>query len=286
MAVEAADAFEAAGAHSARGWRARLSLVFRAPHGRTIVAERSHFGPLCIQRPFHPEGGACHVYVLHPPGGLAGGDHLEIAANVETGGEALITTPAATKVYRSAGDASVQGQTLHVAAGASLEWLPCEQILFGASRARLRTQVTLDGAARFIGWESVCLGRPTFGDTYRDGWLDQRTRISVDGRPVLVERTVLEPAADVLTRPWGLGRHTVFAALYAYPADDAQLTVVRSALAEHDICAGATRLDHLLVVRALAARAEPLRAAWVAAWAALRPGVIGREPCVPCIWRT
>ncbi len=132
----------------------------------TVVARRRHEGPFCIQRPFYPGDGACHVYLLHPPGGLAAGDELDLTVDVEPGAAALLTTPAATKFYRSDGAPSVQRQTLRVAAGAALEWLPLDTILFGGSRALIETDVVLAPGARFIGWEQLSLGRPLSGDRY------------------------------------------------------------------------------------------------------------------------
>jgi urease accessory protein len=134
-----------------------------------VVARRRHEGPFYIQRPFHPGDGACHVYLLHPPGGLAAGDTLDLDVEVEPGAAALLTTPAATKFYRSDGAPSVQRQTLHVASGASLEWLPLDTILFGGSRALIETEVALEPGARFLGWEQLSLGRPLSGDCYTTG---------------------------------------------------------------------------------------------------------------------
>ena len=95
--------------------------------GRTILSRRSHRGPLMVQRPFTPEGPELpHVYLLHPPGGIVAGDTLAIDARLGEGCHALLTTPAAAKVYRSrpAADRSRQVQRLSAGPGSSLEWLP------------------------------------------------------------------------------------------------------------------------------------------------------------------
>ena len=121
----------------------------------------SHRGPLVVQRPFLPEGpGVCHVYVLHPPGGLVGGDELTIDVEVDAGAHALVTTPAASKVYRTTGAVARQVQRLRVAGGATLEWLPQEAILYDGARAALETRVELATGARFIGIDAVCFGLP------------------------------------------------------------------------------------------------------------------------------
>src|SRR5689334_8281039 len=88
----------------APGCRGRLDVRFEPRAGRTVVASRRHEGPLLVQRAFHPEAdGTCHLYLIHPPGGVVGGDELEVSLEVAPGAAALVSTPAATKLYRSSG---------------------------------------------------------------------------------------------------------------------------------------------------------------------------------------
>jgi urease accessory protein len=125
------------------GWEARLALEFEALSGRTRLVRRSHRGPLAVQRPFHPEAdGTCHCYVLHPPGGVVAGDRLELDVLVRGAGRALLTTPAATKLYRRGeGAASHALQRFSVASGSRLEWLPQETIAYAGAESRLETRV-------------------------------------------------------------------------------------------------------------------------------------------------
>ncbi len=104
----------------ASGWRARLELGFAPRPGRTALVHRRQRGPLAVQRPFYPEDDVCHLYLLHPPGGVVGGDSLHIQADAGAGAHALVTTPGATKFYLSAGASAQQVQILRVAVGASL----------------------------------------------------------------------------------------------------------------------------------------------------------------------
>jgi len=281
-------------------WRGELALTLAVAAGKTVVARRSHTGPFYIQQPFHPGDGVCHVYLLHPPGGLAGGDVLALDADVGAAAAALLTTPAATKFYRSDGATSVQQQTLRVAADASLEWLPLETILFGGSRAHIETHVELDADARFIGWEQTSLGRPLSGDHYGTGSLEQRTRIDVAGEPRLIERLRWRAGDRLLDADWGLAAFGVCGALYAYPADDHLLARVRERLgaatpsfdappAVRGVAGarcGATLLDDLLVVRCLAHEPEVLRTLLESLWCMVRPAVLGRAASVPRVWRT
>jgi len=280
-------------------WRGALSLSFTAAAHGTVLAKRRHEGPFCVQRPFYPGDGAAHVYLLHPPGGLAGGDELVLDVGVEPNAAALLTTPAATKFYRSDGAPSVQRQTLRVVAGASLEWLPLDTILFGGSRARIETDVELEAGARFIGWEQLSLGRPLSGDRYAAGTFEQHTRIGVAEEPLLIESLRWTAGDRLLTAEWGLASFGVCGALYAYPVHDPLLVRVRERLGaatpsleqpdaggDPRLRCGATLLGELLVVRCLAAAPEDLRNLFEALWRALRPAVLGRAPSAPRVWKT
>src|SRR6185436_15824208 len=171
------------------GWHAALELGFAAASGATRLARRKHRGPLVVQRPFLPEGpGVAHVYVLHPPGGLVGGDELTLDVEVDAGAHALVTTPAASKIYRTNGAAVRQVQRLRVAGGATLEWLPQEAIIYDGARATLETRVELGPGARFIGFDAVCFGLPARRAPFESGHCRQMFEIFRDGRPLLIER--------------------------------------------------------------------------------------------------
>ena len=104
-----------------RGWLGRLDLGFEVRAGRTVLAHKRQVGPLTVQRPFYPEGNSCQLYLLHPPGGLVGGDRIEIRLDVAAGASVLVTTPGAAKFYRSVGTAVTVQQGLRIAAGGLLE---------------------------------------------------------------------------------------------------------------------------------------------------------------------
>ncbi|MEO8465146.1 MAG: urease accessory protein UreD [Gammaproteobacteria bacterium] len=274
-----------------RGWRGALALRFASRGGKTVLAERRHEGPLYIQQTFSPGDGVCHAYLLHPPGGLAGGDELTLDARCDPGARVLLTTPAATKFYRSDGLPSVQRQRLHVAADATLEWLPLDTILFGGSRATIETSVELARGARFIGWEQLSLGRPLSGDHYAAGWLEQRTRISVAGEPLLIDTLRWRAGDRLLDAEWGLAGFGVCGALQVFPADARLLAPIRGLLgavtpSSHELRCAATLLGELLVVRCLSHSAERMRNLLEELWALVRTAVIGCAPSPPRIWRT
>ncbi len=267
-------------------WQARLALTAAPCHGRTVLTRRQRSGPLAVQKVLYPEGTTGHVYLLHPPGGLVGGDTLHFDIEAAPGAELLLTTPASGKVYRSDGRCARQTADLAVADGSSLEWLPQDNILFDSSRFEGRTRITLGRAARYIGREQLTLGRPAHGDRFSDGATDQHTTVILDGAPLLEERLRFAAPSPFMRVPWGLGGRSVLGTLFAYPADDDTLALARKVGHDEDTEAAATRLDALLCLRCLGHDATRVREYLARVWEALRPDVIGRAPCVPRVWAT
>jgi len=274
------------------GWQAALDLGFAAEGGATRLARRAHRGPLVVQRPFLPEGpGVCHVYVLHPPGGLVGGDELTIDVAVDAGAHALVTTPAASKVYRTTGATARQVQRLRVAGGAALEWLPQEAIIFDGARATLDTRVDLEPGARFIGIDAICFGRPAGQAPFERGSCRQGFELHRAGRPLLIERGRYDAGGDAMRARWGLGGACVLAFLTAAPAPtDAAVDAVRAlaaAATDGDLAAATILGDgDALAVRYIGHSAERARAFLHGAWRLLRPAVLGRAAVPPRVWAT
>jgi urease accessory protein len=268
------------------GWKARLRMRFSRRNERTRLVSKSQSGPLTVQRPFYPEGDACHLYLLHPPGGVVGGDRLQLEVKVDRTAHVLLTTPGAGKFYRSSGPIAGLEQRFEVSDGASLEWLPQETILFDGAKAELHSQVTLHADARFIGWEVYCLGRPAAGERFANGQAVLRLALHRNRKPLLLERLDIQGLAH-LDRSAGLRGHPVTATLLALPADRTTLDQTRSDLAQQpDLVAGATLLDDLLVVRCLGYDSEPVKRLLEQMWRTIRPGILGLEPCTPRVWAT
>jgi urease accessory protein len=268
------------------GWSARLELGLERRGGRTVLAVKRQLGPLTVQRPFYPEGGVCHLYVLHPPGGVVGGDGLELDIEVGTRAHALVTSPGATKFYRSAGPLAVQRQRLRVRDGGVLEWFPHEGILFPGARLQSRTRIELAGSARFVGWDIISLGRPVIGERFDAGRADLGLMILRDGRPLLSERLRLSAASD-LDGPSGLRGQPICATLVASGANSDDLAAARAHLRTADGPAFAmTLVADVLVARGLADGVEAIHRIFAALWGILRPRLLGRESCAPRIWAT
>ncbi len=293
--------------NSQGAWRARLELAFFAderqaatnstePAGRTRFARKVGYGPLYVQKPFYPEGAPCHVYLLHPPGGVVGGDKLNVEMTVGRDAHALITTPAATKFYRSAGPWAEQCSTLHVAPTGVLEWLPQASLLFSGCRVRLRTRVFLAPGSRYIGWEFCCLGRPAAQEMFSAGVLDQHIEVyrretaAAKPLPMFLERNHWAGNDALLRARWGLSGATTVGLLCATPLDAEMTATLRTTMAETqfsaDVSSSISLLNGVLTARVLAAGAEPAHRWLSHIWQLLRPMLLDRPACTPAVWQT
>ncbi|MBV1788133.1 urease accessory protein UreD [Marinobacterium sp. D7] len=280
---------------AAQGWEALLRLGYARRGDKTRIVERERRGPLAVQRPFYPEqAGVCHTYLLHPPGGVVGGDSLDIQVRVEAGAQALITTPGATKFYRSGGRLATQRQTLTVASGGLLEWLPQENIFFPDAFARVETHVELETGAGFIGWDLQCLGRPANGEVFDIGQVNCVTHLSIDGELVLIDQLRTQ-GRGLVDAAAGLRGYPMQSSLFVVPGSgcatsgQALLEDIRGVIAAADCSSlevGATQVDGVLVVRALGAGTEPILRLFTAIWCSLRPALTGLEAVPPRIWAT
>lgn len=264
-------------------WHAGLTLDFERRGARTVLASRHHTGPLLVQHPFYPEGPVCHVYLIHPPGGVVGGDVIEMDINCRPGAEVLITTPAAGKFYRSNGAVASQTIRLDVAENSALEWFPQETIFFDGALAECRTRVNLDRDARFFGWEILVLGRPACQETFLTGRALINLELWQNSKPMLLERMLLN--SETIGVACGLMDHPLVATLLIHPANQANLDQVRNAAKDYRFF-GATLTEKLLVCRLLGHQAEPARRLFASIWKMLRPALSGRAAESPRIWAT
>jgi urease accessory protein len=237
-----------------------------------------------VQRPFHPEGNTCHAYIVHPPGGVVGGDELQLEVEACESAQVLLTTPAATKFYRSAGRFAQQRQTLR-ATNSTIEWLPQETIFYPGSRVSSETRIHLDDRSAFIGWEIPCLGLPARNEPFDAGELRLNLELWRGETPLLIDRMRLAGDSPSRQAAWGLAGHEAIGTLLAYPADRAAVDLVR-AVDGRDVPFAVTLVDGVLVCRALAAQAEPVKQLFIAIWQQLRPHLLKRPAVLPRIWAT
>lgn len=274
-------------------WHAQLQLDYQLEAGRT-VARHQHSGPLRILQSLYPEGDAiCHNVLVHPPGGLVGGDTLSIAVQAAAGSHALVTTPGATRFYRSDGALALQDTRIRLQTGARLEWLPLEAICYDACQAENRLCMDLAPGAELIGWDVTALGLLHAQQPFVAGRFQQH--IEIPG--VWLERGRIDAAdALLLDSPLGLAGHRCLASLFFCAGGAiererlaAALECARGVLEAHPLApqAGVTGPHpQVVVVRVLAPVVEPAMQLLRQVWAGWRQRLWGLHGQLPRIWAT
>lgn len=244
-------------------------------------------GPLTIQKALYPEGReCCHAIILHPPAGMVEQDHLTLKLAVGNRAAALVTTPGATKWYTARGEARLR-LTASVGDGATLEYLPQENIVFDGAQAAVQSDVDLVASARFVLLDVTALGRAAVGETLTCGKWRQRTTVRRDGEIIWWENMGLCGSDSRLVSPAALGGATAFGTLLlaASTLEKSHLDAAR-AVSRQRCRAGVTLLPGILVARALGDGTEVVRNHLIDIWHTLRPTLIGRAAQTPRIWRT
>ena len=274
-------------------WHARLELDYRLEAGKTLARHR-HSGPLRILQSLYPEGDAiCHNVLVHPPGGLVGGDTLELEITAEPGTHGLVTTPGATRFYRSAGEPAVQRTRITLTDHSRLEWLPLEAICYNQCVAENHLTLSLGREAEFIGWDVTALGLPLAAQPFETGSLLQH--IEVPG--VWLERgRIVAQDLRLLDGPTGMDGQRCLATLFFVAGSKIERTrreqaleLARAVIAEHPLhqLAGATSPDgQVIVVRVLAPLVEPAMDLLRRVWTTWRAQLWGLSAQSPRIWST
>lgn len=274
-------------------WHGQLTLDYRHDGHRTVAADR-HTGPLRILKSLYPEGPAiCHNVLVHPPAGLASGDLLTIDAHVGPGAHALITTPGATRFYRSSGEVARQVANLRVDAGARLEYLPLETLCYPDTLGENHTELTLAPEAEAMGWDVLALGLPASGAPFHAGRFTQHIAL----RGAWLERGTIDASdSRLLQSPLGWAGNSVMATLWfacGSPLHGARraslLDAARECASAHVLApsAGATApQSQVVVLRALAPRVEPAMNLLIEVWTRWRDLAWGLTAPVPRVWRT
>jgi urease accessory protein len=274
-------------------WHAHLSLNYRRDAERTLVHDR-HTGPLRVLASLYPEGPAiCHNVLVHPPGGIVGGDVLELELTLGEQSHALLTTPGATRFYRSAGTPASQSVLARVADRARLEWLPLQTTCHRGALARSSLRFELAPGAEMMGWDMLALGLPASGEAFDQGRFTQQ--IELPG--VWLERGVIDGQdTRLLDSPLGWAGHRVMGTLWlaagaplAAARRDALLDAARNITTGHALraTAGSTSPhDELVLLRVLAPRVEAVMDLLSSVWARWRELAWGVPACMPRVWRT
>jgi urease accessory protein len=192
-------------------WHAQLQLKYQLEQQRS-VCRHSHTGPLRVLQSLYPEGDAvCHNVLVHPPGGLVGGDTLDIDVHVAKGAHGLLTTPGATRFYRSEGAQAVQSTTLRLDAGARLEWLPLEALCYSGCLATNRLVMELAPSSELIGWDVTALGLPNANLPFEHGEFLQHIELK---NQWLERGNIAANDALLMNSPLGLAGHRCIASIF------------------------------------------------------------------------
>ena len=272
-------------------WHAKLQLNYSRQSAHTVL----HFdneGPLRSLRSLYPEGpGICHNIIVHPPGGLVAGDVLDIGVQVGTQAHALVSTPGATRFYRSEGAEATQHIRIQLETGARLEWMPLESIAYPNCKARNWLDIELAPGAELLAWDVMALGLPNANQPFNSGSMHQRMRLNdvwleqahIDASDALLMNSATGLAGQRCMGTLVLGSGSTI----SRANQDAWLDAVRSVLPDtlKPVAAAATcPNDHVLVVRVLGPVVEPVMQVLQRAWAQLRQTAWGLAAPSPRIW--
>jgi urease accessory protein len=278
-------------------WHAQLKLDYRSTQGKTLL-DFSHNGPLRILQSLYPEGDAiCHNVLVHPPGGVAGGDDLDITVQVQEGAHALITTPGATRFYKTSGEAAIQRTRVKLLDNARLEWLPLENIAYSGCIAENRLQLDLAPSAQMIGWDITALGLPAAQQLFERGQFTMHTELlhpQGAHSPWLERGRIAADDQRLLQSPLGMSGYTCLATLFFIagsaidmPATELFLSKSREIAVAHPLSSttGITRAHaQVIVLRALCNHTEEALSLCKAVRGAWREIAWGLPPNLPRIW--
>jgi urease accessory protein len=278
---------KAKGTESLIGWHGKLNLVYADRKNATQLIYNHQQAPLKVQRPFYPEGEkVCHSVILHTAGGVVGGDRLSLNLHLQPHAQALITTAAASKIYRSNGQQARQSIEIKVDAGACLEWLPQETILFNGAIYRQDLRVELATGASWLGWEITRLGRSARGEKFCSGEWRSHTEIYQQGVPLWIDRQYLPGSEEVFHSPHGLaGQPIVGSLVWVGNPVDSEIVAKARNLWDGAGQAGVTLLEHGLLCRYRGASSSEVRHWFTSVWQMLRVEFLSRGSCVPRVWQ-
>jgi len=279
-------------------WHGQLTLNYRLDGERTTALDRHH-GPLRVLQRLYPESErVCHHVLVHPPGGIVGGDVLDIDLHMAPGSHALLTTPGATRFYKTQQAEARQNLIARVENGARLEWLPLEAIAYRGCQAVNAMRFELADGAEMIGWDVLALGLPAAREAFEDPMhAHGRYTQDIELPGVWLERgTVRASDHTLLDSPLGWAGKRVMATVW-FAAGQALTRQRREALldaarqcAEHSPLAsfaGCTSPhEQVIVLRVLADRVEPAMTLLTQVWGAWRQQAWDLAPCPPRVWRT
>lgn len=263
-------------------WLASLKLVFKNKNKKTFLYKKTHKGPILVQKEFYPEK-ICHVYIIHPPGGLVSGDKINISVKLKKLSQALITNPSSTKFYRSYNNnISVLKQKFYLEQHTSLEFLPQSNIFFADAILNVENHFFIDKNVKLFAWDSFCFKKTIENKrVFGSGSCITNLQIWKNNIPLLNEKTrILNGDLSIL-----LKRYYFVSTIIAIPGNNDLLKLIYSINYKNCII-GSTLLDDLLIIRMLNTNNINMQKTIYQIWRILRPRIIGAKACKPRIWNT
>ena len=280
---------------NAQYWFAKLELGFTRDLKRTILAHRKHHGPVRVQKMLWPEKtGVCHAIIVHPPAGIAGGDHLTFEMRASEGAHALVTTPGAGKWYKTNDKQAFQHIQIDVKDTSIFEWLPQETMLFDGANANSETIIHLDQAASFIGWDMLVIGRQARNELFTQGAYQNKFHLYQNHKLLVADCLNFIGKDRWLSSYLGMNGHAVMASFWAVPPEkyrshiylDQQLDQIRELIMRMKINVRLTVLDYVITARYVGDDVRECHDALAAVRAKLRRYWFDLEEEFPRIWRT
>ncbi|ASC70143.1 Urease accessory protein UreD [Halomicronema hongdechloris C2206] len=274
-----------------QAWLGILRLRYGRQHQQTVPLESYAQAPWRLQRPLYADAsGHCQSVLIHTAGGMVGGDALQTTVDLQPGSCALITTAAASKVYRSQGATATQTHHLTLASDTCLEWFPQETILFRGAHYAQSTRVDLAPGAIWVAWDLTRFGRSARGEVFDAGSWRSCTEVWQEGRPLWLDRQVLTGDPDRFQSPHGLAGCSVVGSfvVLGVPGTRDWVAMARNhwqdftAVTEAD--AGVTQLQAGLLCRYRGHSSQQARRWFSHLWQALRPHYLEQPACLPRVW--
>jgi urease accessory protein len=266
--------------------------VYAHRNGKTQPIHDRVQAPLKVQRPFYPEGDICHTAILHTAGGIVGGDRNSIKLQLQPRSQALVTTTAANKIYRSNGLQARQTVDIQIERDACLEWLPQETIVFNGANYRQDLRVELIPGASWLGWEIVRFGRSARGEKFLQGEWRSHTEVWQQGQPLWIDRQLLQGEEAILNSPHGLAGHSIVASLTWIGCEVSPELVKKCRDVTCNVSTtlpttnyGVTRLPHGLLCRYRGSSSIEVRNWFTSVWQLLRLSLLSRSSCLPRVWQ-
>lgn len=267
-----------------KNWTGQLELGFSLKEGRSILSKCNHSGPFLVQRSFYSRDDLStpHVYLLHPSGGLVGGDRLVLFTHLEPGSCALLTTPGSSKFYSTNGMYALQEYTFNLQKNSILEWIPQSSIFFSKTKAKIKTIFNLEEGSKIIAFEMLCFQNTRLHSNPEE--VDNFLQVVLPSSVGLRDRFRVNEL-DYMSK---LNGFQISALFFAVPSDEVILKKVRKLMKSmlNTYIGGATLLDELLIVKLLGNNNQKLNELLHSMWSVARLNIIGKKSVIPRIWFT